>query len=225
MTGILRKFRNGLRFGFRRDRRGATAIEFSLALPALGMMLVGSVELISYTWAVGRVQDAAGAVGDLTTQNTAVDEGSMDAIFGAAESMIALNSDGDASINDVEVTVTSALACYCNAAQAEADDPDFCYEVLWSHLYDGNVNGGRPFRQRLNFVPSDLAVRPNDTLVITEVEYEYDPKIEFILPKDLFSLEDLSFFRPRASDRVRHVGGQARDPELACTAEGIFPPV
>lgn len=195
-----------------RRRDGTAMLEFALVLPFLTVMMVGGAEVVAFTWATGRVQDAAGAVGDLTAQSRFVNDGDLQAIFQAADAMIESNAQGDAAVNDVEVMLTSVLACPC-----EGEGGLTCYTVLWSHRYaSGGMSAGYTQGDQLTFVPKELGLQPNDSLIVTEVEYVYAPKLKFLVPESTNLLSEKTFFRPRASKRVPHFGSQRLSPEPYC---------
>ena len=198
---------------FRRDRSGVATIEFAMILPILTLLLVGGVELLMFIWAAARVTDASQAVGNLLSKNTIVSEETIGAIFSAADSMIETSRTGDASTQPIDVTLTSAIACECSPGSS-----DFCFTVLWSHRYqNGEVAAGYEPGTTIDVVPSEAAAVNNDTVIVAESAYRFEPELRFVLPKSLYEIEDLSFYRPRLSERVSHVGDQMLDPEPTCT--------
>lgn len=52
-----------------RETRGFAAVEFGLALPVLGLMLLGFVELDRYAWAVRQLDNTASAIAQMLTQS------------------------------------------------------------------------------------------------------------------------------------------------------------
>lgn len=200
---------------YARDRSGLAVLEFVFIFPSMMLLLVGSIEVVAFTWATGRVEDAAGAVGDLTAQNVTMNEQTMDSLAKAGDTMIRANAETAATIENVQVTVTSALACPC----ADGND-EFCFEVLWSHRFSsGTPVTGHVQGMPMTNVPSELALNPNDTLIVTEVEYEYDPKIQLLVPDSLLKIEEVSYFRPRLTDRIIHTGQQSFEDEPYCVTD------
>lgn len=199
---------------FQRDGAGAVAVEFALFLPLLLVMLMGGVELVAYSWAAGRVEDATAAVGDLVSQNELVDEQTLAAIFDAADTMIEANSSGEANTSQIDVTVSSVLACPC----APGSD-DLCYTVLWSHRYQGRgVQVGHAVGRRLESIPEQLAREAEESFIYTETEYRYTPRLKFLLTSSHFTLAEEIYFRPRQSRQVSHTGAQQIDPTPNCAA-------
>lgn len=98
-------------------------------------------------------------------------------------------------------------------------DVEFCFQTLWSHRFDGtDMSPGYVQESRLDFVPEELALAQDETIIISEIEYTYDPALEFILPEDLFEINERMFYRPRSTDRIDHLGSQARDEPIQCAA-------
>ncbi|MCI4660841.1 MAG: pilus assembly protein [Neomegalonema sp.] len=193
------------------ERKGLAVIEFVFILPAMMSLLVGSIEVVGYTWATGRVEDAAGAVGDLTAQNVSMNEQIMATIAEAGDTMIRTNSSADNSVDDLNITISSVLACDCGGGSG-----DFCFEVLWSHKFEAGAAATGHAQGSEIEVPSELALSENDTLIVTEVEFSYDPKIQFMVPDSLLHMEETSYFRPRLTKRIVHTGDQKYDVEPFC---------
>lgn len=55
-----------------RDERGFAAVEFGLALPVLGLMLLGFVELDRYAWAARQMEVTANSIAQMLSQSQKV---------------------------------------------------------------------------------------------------------------------------------------------------------
>lgn len=60
-----------------RDTRGFAAVEFALALPVLGLMLLGFVELDRYAWATRQLEVSANAIAQMLSQSQKVEPADM----------------------------------------------------------------------------------------------------------------------------------------------------
>lgn len=209
---------------YRGDSKGVAALEFCMLLPLLLTMLVGGIEVVLFTWTKGRVQDAAAMVSDITAQNVSVDEQRMRGIFGAAHRMLDPLGKDAVDMSNLELTVSSVIACPCDGDLENATpDSEYCFTVLWSHRLLGDlpadgagVPAGRAQESTIDFVPSRLARAPNETLIVTETDFTYDPEFQYILLSDWFDMREETYFRPRLADRVLHSGDQEYDQEPNC---------
>lgn len=194
-------------------------LEFIFVLPILALMLLATIEFSLYTWARNRALDAATAIADLATQTLAVDDASIETFFVAADAMIAEMPLTDRSVTDFEVRLTSALACRC-AVGADA----MCFRSLWSHerTRGGVLRIGYAAGTQLPDIPEALAIAPGDTVVIAEYDYSYQPVVQFVLEDATLEVDDVVYYRPRASLRVEHLGSQQLTPTITCDADGVF---
>ena len=201
-----------------RDRRGVATLEFAMTLPILAIMLLGSVEFVTYSWAIGRVHDASATVGDLVTRNETMDEARIGQIFEAADLVIEGRQSAGAD-SSLVVTTTSTLACFCDESET-----DLCYFALWSHTYSqGAVTAGVTPGSPISHIPSGLAQQENESIVYTATTYEFDPQVNLVMPDSMMTLQDQSFFRPRNSEFVIHSGAQATDTLVDCSNfEDVF---
>lgn len=198
----------------RSEQGGAAIVEFTIALPLLALLLLASVEAASYFWTRSRATDAAVTVGDLTTQFDAVSDNSLETLFGAAVAILNENRLTGRSVDQLNIRITSALACPCSQ---DADEDRYCFTSLWSHTFDGQaLSAGYADEAVIDGMSSELAVKPNDTLIVTEMTYTYRPTFKLITPDTIRVVSERYYMRPRQTDRVVHVGSQAREFERYC---------
>lgn len=60
-----------------REKQGFVAVEFGLALPLLGLMLLGFIELDRYTWATRQLEMTANAIAQMLSQSQKVEPADM----------------------------------------------------------------------------------------------------------------------------------------------------
>lgn len=197
---------------WRRDRGGAAFIEFAVVLPLMTAILVGAVEMSALMAAKSRALDVAATVGDLITQNKAIDEVRMGQLYNAVDAVMETGVLHAADGSSIIVKTTSAIACPCAKKSKE-----LCFSALWSHEYDdGSLRDGYAAETLLEQMPADLAFSENDTIVMTEVTYTYKAPVQFFLDSDTFTLNEIAFHKPRFTDRVQHTGGQDEDSLRIC---------
>lgn len=202
---------------WRHEDDGSTIVEFSLIFPALIVLFIGMVEVSNYFTAKGRVLDAASAVGDIATRFWDVTDNDVLQLMKAGDAVIATNSAAETNIADTEITLTNVLACRCEGA-GDSDAANFCFHVVWSHRWTkGELSGGYPYKEQLEWVPQALAIEESESLVITEISYQYSPLIKMTLTEDMFRMNELRFNRPRSNALIAHVGTQSVTPVLSCT--------
>lgn len=59
------------------EDRGFAAVEFGLALPVLGLMLLGFIELDRYAWAARQLENAANSIAQMLSQSQKVEPADM----------------------------------------------------------------------------------------------------------------------------------------------------
>lgn len=197
------------RFG--RDARAAVSVEFAMIMPLMLTFLLASVEVPGLLWARADVSNAAGALGDLAAQSSAIDENAAEMIFRAANGVL----DGaDGGSEDFAGRLTAVLACRCIPG---SNAGPWCFSVLWSHAYaSGALSEGFEMDEVLEDVPQNLATAENDTIIIAEASLAYAPLIDFVLQSGVVSLQETGYFRPRSSREVTHIGAQARETPRLC---------
>lgn len=201
-------------FGRRRD--GGVLVEFAIFLPFLAMLMLAGIEVSSWIWARERVVEAVSAVGDLTAQSLAVDETLMASIFKATDAMLENDSNLDAKLGERTARVTAALACECD--DSTPADPKWCFQTLWSHVYDGqNVSKGFDVASPLEFIPQEMGIIEGSTLIVTELDYTFYPRFRFLMDDVSFEQGERLYYRPRTVERIDHVGNQAKSPALVCS--------
>jgi len=170
------------RFG--RDRRGVSALEFSVLAPLLLALYLGSNEVTQGITIKRKVELTAHAVADLTSQQTSINNADMANIFNAASAIIA-------PYNAANLTaVVSEISIDANGQGT----------VVWSSATSNSsaLSAGQSVT-----VPSSLAT-PNSYLILGQAAYSYNPTYGYVLTNTL-TLSDQIFMLPRQSNSVARV--------------------
>jgi Flp pilus assembly protein TadG len=166
--------------GFRADKRGTASIEFAFIAPILIVIYFGVVELSLAIEASRKVTSTASAVGDLVAQADRITPAEVTAIFDAAD---AIMQPLDAAPIEIRIT----------AARMENDGD---IKVIWSRARNTTAHGCGA-----TLTPPDAVLTPGQSVVISEVAYNYTPPIGDLLT-DVIRLEDTFYLRPRQSLEV-----------------------
>jgi len=174
------------------DQKGIAAIEFALVAPVFIILLLGSVDAASYLIAHQKISRSAYTVSNLMTQ--------MDK--GLSESQVSdmmLSLDRVSSPFDVsESGVATVTAIIGEGTDGAAPDN---YKITWKRCYGANSSTssygdvGDTISIASGDIPDDMIASTSQILVITEVEYNFEPIFGFIPFTD--KIKYSSFFRPR----------------------------
>ncbi|MBV8791222.1 MAG: pilus assembly protein [Pseudolabrys sp.] len=167
---------------FFQDRRGVSAIEFSLLAPLMISLYLGGVEISQGIGIDRKVTITAGAMSNLVAQNTTVSASDMTNFFNAASTIMA-----PYSTTPLKITVSCLTV-----------DSTGKVTVKWSDTKNGTA---RTVGSTVT-VPSALAV-PNTSLIFSEVSYGYKPTIGYYISGTL-TLSDQMYMTPRQSTTVTH---------------------
>jgi len=165
---------------FVHDRRGVSALEFAMLLPLMMTLYLGSVETSQGIAASRKVTLTAHTLADLSSQYTDITNADMSNILNAASAIMAPYPVAGLQAVVSELSIN---------AQGQAS-------VVWSDTLNGTA---RSVGQVVN-IPSALAV-PNTYLVLSEVQYGYDPTYGYVLTGTL-TLSDQMYMRPRQSTSI-----------------------
>ena len=168
-------------FGFARDKRGVSAVEFALILPLMLTLYFGAVEVSQGVMADRKVKLTARTVADLVSQVATIDNSGVDAALGAATAVLS-------PFPVINAKVTVSVVSIDNKGIAK---------IVWSRNNKGESACGTVT------VPESLKV-PGTSLVRGEVTYDYTPVASYIVSP--MKLSDQIFMRPRLSETVTKSG-------------------
>ena len=167
---------------FLHDRRGSTLLEIAFSMPILMVLLTGAIETGLFLMLNQKLQHSAVSIADLTTRDEEISEATMTDIFSAVPIIMAPFALGD----DTRVIVT-----------AVGNDASGNATIYWQRTGAGSLSqvseigteGGTPS------LPPDIPIRDNETIIVTEVYYEYEPVFFSVI--DPVRLRRTAFHRPR----------------------------
>jgi Flp pilus assembly protein TadG len=173
MTNVLQSFR--------RDRKGASAVEFAILAPLMITLYFGCVEVTDGIAADRKVTLTAGALANLTSQSTTITVDGISNILNASAAIMKPYSVGN-------------LAATISCLKIDADGNT---KVKWSRTLNGTE---RAIGSSVTLPASVLAV-PNSSLLWSEVSYNYTPIIGYTITGTL-SLSDQMYMSPRMTPPV-----------------------
>ncbi|MCP5380851.1 MAG: pilus assembly protein [Kordiimonadaceae bacterium] len=172
------------------DQKGVALIEFAIAAPVLTALLMGCIDLTYYLVAHQRISRSAYTMSNLMTQ---MDKGLTESQV--SDMMLALDQVSNPfKISDNgRATVTAIIGEGVDGADATS------YSVAWQRCYGPNSStptyGGAGSSVDSADIPSNSIVTTSQILVVTEVDYTFEP-ILGILPLEGHIKYD-AYFRPR----------------------------
>ena len=167
MTRLLRSFK--------RDREGASAVEFAILAPLLITLYFGCVEITDGIAADRKVTLTAGALANLTSQSQSITVDGMTNILNASAAIIK-----PYSVGNLAATITCLYT-----------DADGTTKVKWSATLNGTA---RTAGATVTLPSADLAAP--GSLVWSEVNYNYTPVVGYTITGTL-TLSDQMFMSPR----------------------------
>ena len=168
----------------KRDRRGTLAVEMAVATPVVIGLLLSGIEVTRYVLLNQKIERASATMADLVSQSETLSEGSLVNLFGATAYVM---DPFDLAV-DGQLVVSSISATNNNPAR-----------INWQRSFGGG-SGGSAFGVEggTATLPAGFVVRDNETVVVTEVFYDYVPAF---LGTQLVArgLYNYAVFRPRFS--------------------------
>lgn len=181
--GILRPLADMMRLRrFWSDRRGVSAVEFALIAPILIMIYLALAELTLGMMASRRTSHLAATIGDLAAQSENLTDTNVTDLWAIGTSMM--------QPFDTGINLKMRLSSVTMGADSKA-------RVIWSK--GQNMVGYTPGTVIGTISTSQIA--SGESLVMTEVEYDYDSPIGNFLP-GTSKFTDTFYHHPRNGQAV-----------------------
>jgi Flp pilus assembly protein TadG len=171
-----------------RDRRGASAIEFTMVVPVLILMYVGAVETGNLVTIYRRASAVASTAADLTAQVKQVTNADVQDVFAASGSILT-----PYPATPLKIVISSVVADQNNNGK-----------VAWSCA---NKGSGRA-KDSSYAVPAGLT-QADSSVIVSEVTYAFTPLVgltKFFSP-GAFDIKRTFYSRPRRSLTVANTDG------------------
>ncbi|EGF91878.1 tadE family protein [Asticcacaulis biprosthecium C19] len=164
---------------FLADKRGVSAIEFAMVAPLLIMAYLSLAELTLGMMASRRTSHLAATIGDLAAQSETLSSANITDLWAIGTSMLQPFSTG--------TNLKMRLTCVTMNSSNQA-------KVIWSV---DNGNGLAEYTNGATLATVTTAqISANESLIVTEVEYDYDSPIGNFLPGET-KFKDTFFHHPR----------------------------
>lgn len=181
--GILNRLADCFRLrGFLKDRSGVSAVEFALIAPILIMTYLALAELTLSMMAGRRTSHLAATIGDLAAQSETLTDANVADLWEIGTSMLRPFATG----TDLKVRLTCVTMGADNVARVDWSDGHNIAEYA-----DGST---------IATVTTDQ-ISAKESLVITEVEYDYTSPIGKFLPGEK-TFKDTFYHHPRNGTAV-----------------------
>jgi Flp pilus assembly protein TadG len=166
---------------FRRDEKGAILTELALSMPLYVLMLSGVVEVSNYLLLNLKLQHTVVSVSDLVTRDEEITEAVITDIFSVVPQIMAPYTDEE-----------DILAIISAVSKTEDENA----AVFWQRSGAGTFTAASEFGEEGDAIELDgITMRDNETVLATEVYFDYEPLIFNFLPTQ--TIRRVAFFRPR----------------------------
>ncbi|HEV2531612.1 TadE/TadG family type IV pilus assembly protein [Phenylobacterium sp.] len=169
------------RLSFRRDERGAAAVEFALMLPILVTLQLGSVELVRAFEAQRRIAHIAAAMADVIAQGRTTTAADLTDAMVAGQVLVNPLPTGNMGLRISSLTADSRGVVTSD----------------WTQSQNWSATGGPS-------VPTGY-LAAGESAIVADVTYDYTSPIRYLLPTTLHFARH-AYVRPRLSTQVAKVG-------------------
>lgn len=167
-----------------KDRRGVAATEFALVVPAMLLLLYGTVELGNALLLARKLTSATQTAADLTAQEQTMNTAKMNDIFTA--------------INEIMRPFDTTGAGYVVTSIVRDPGTDTT-RVVWSKAYGSGT--AKAVNSTIT-VPANMLPSLGDTVILAQLTYTYTPLLGDLIFASGFSTGDTAYLRPR---RVQNI--------------------
>jgi Flp pilus assembly protein TadG len=162
-----------------KDRRGIAAVEFALLVPAMMLLLYGTVELGNALLLSRKITAATQAVGDLTAQELEMNTTKMNDVF--------------AAVGEILRPFPTTGAGYVVTSIIRDPDTDQ-HRVVWSRAFGTGVAKAANSTQT---VPANMLPVAGDTVILAQIKYTFVPLLGDLIFTSGFATGDQAYLRPR----------------------------
>lgn len=176
---------------FRRENRGSILVETAGAIPIVVLLAMGGAEFARYVLLHQKLDRVAASVGDLIAQQETINEQQLADIFSSIDDVLAPFDLGTEGVVIVSSSAIPTGGVDCDTA-----------EILWQRTAGtysassqvGSAGGSATYPS----VPGGFCVRVGETVISSEMFYQYTP----FFWNDLIGTSQIykfAVFRPRLS--------------------------
>lgn len=167
-----------------RCRRAVAASEFALVLPAMVLVLAGTVELGNALLLDRKVSRAAHIAADLVAQSRQVSTGELNDVFEAVENIL------QPFPASMQITLTSI---YFDPSTEQV-------RVTWSQ----SRNGVARAQGSLYTLPETGMLAEGESVILAEISYDYSPLFADLIMGEI-TLSDQAYLKPRRVAQVARI--------------------
>lgn len=171
---------------FLRCKKGVAAVEFAMVVPIMFLLFVGSVEFSQAITVDRRVTQVASSTADLVARERSITTSDVNGIMDIVNHLM--------SPYDPTKLKLTLLNVY--SSMTSASDTKVC----WAYNHNGGVN---TYSQDQTYSLPAGILEAGNSVIITEVRYNYEPLIFRYFITSTFPLEEKFFLKPRLSKSVQ----------------------
>lgn len=171
---------------FVRCKQGVAAVEFAMVVPIMFLLFVGSVEFSQAITVDRRVTQVASSTADLVARERSLTTSDVNGIMDIVNHLM--------SPYDPAKLKLTLLNVY--SSMTSATDTKVC----WAYNHNGGVN---TYSQDQTYSLPTGIIEAGNSVIVTEVRYNYEPLIFRYFITSTFPLEEKFFLKPRLSKSVQ----------------------
>ena len=175
---------------FAGDRSGVAAIEFAMVAPIVLFLFLGTLEMSQAITVDRRVTQVASSTADLVARTKQTTTSEMDGIMDLI----------DETMKPYDPNLMKVTLVNVAANPDDASDTRVC----WVYNHNGGASTSATAGAAYT-LPTGL-VEAGDSVVIAEVQYDYQPLITNYFIKSTLALTEKFFLKPRLSTMVEFDG-------------------